>query len=117
MKLVSLPPGRNTVSCKWVFKYKYDDAGNIIRFKAQLVIGEFNQVYGADYLDIYAPAKLSTLRILLAIAEIEDLETHQMDVVTSFLLSALEDEIYMEQAEDLRAARRLCASFSKAFMV
>ena len=71
-----------------------------MRFKARLVVRGFSQVYGVDYLDTFAPvAKLETLRILLAIAAIEDLEIHQMDVVTTFLLRLLNEEIYMEQPE------------------
>ena len=53
-----------------------------------------------DYLETYTlVAKLQSLRILLAIAAVEDLEIHQMDVVTAFLLGLLDKEIYVEQLE------------------
>ena len=100
--LTRLPKGRRAISNKWVFKAKLDELGNIIRFKARLVARGFSQVFGVDYLDTFAPvAKLAALRILLAIATTEDLEVHQMDVVTAFLIPDLEEEIYMELPEGL----------------
>jgi hypothetical protein len=75
----------------------------IVRLKARLVARGFSQVYGIDYLDTYAPVvKLTSIRILLAIAAIYGLEIHQMDVVTAFLAGELEEEIYMEQPEGFR---------------
>ena len=51
-------------------------------------------------MDTYAPvAKLASIRILLALAAICDLEIQQMDVVTAFLAGLLDTEIYMEQPE------------------
>jgi hypothetical protein len=98
--VTNLPKGRNAISCKWVFKQKVNEMGEIVRFKARLVARGFSQVYGVDYLDTFAPvAKLSAIRILLAIATVEDLEIHQMDVVTAFLIPELEEEIYMEIPE------------------
>ena len=95
-----LPPGRKVVSCKWLCKHKLNDAGDVVRFKARLVARGFSQVYGMDYLDTFAPVtKLASIRILLAIAAVEDLEIHQMDVVMAFLLGDLDEEIYMEQPE------------------
>jgi Reverse transcriptase (RNA-dependent DNA polymerase) len=38
---------------------------------------------------------MESLHILLAIAAIEDLEVHQMDVVTVYLAGVLPEEIYM----------------------
>jgi len=35
-ELVELPPGKNLVTCKWVFKAKNDANGDIVRFKARL---------------------------------------------------------------------------------
>jgi hypothetical protein len=87
--------GRRAISNKWVFKEKLDELGNIIRFKARLVARGFSQVFGVDYLDTFAPiAKLAALRILLVIATMKNLEVHQMDVVTAFLIPDLEEEIY-----------------------
>ena len=100
--LTELPKGRQAISNKWTFKAKIDELGNIIRFKARLVARGFSQVFGVDYLDTFAPvAKLAAIRILLAIATVEDLEVHQMDVVTAFLIPDLKEEIYMQLPEGL----------------
>ena len=83
-----------------MFKHKTNENGDVVQFKARLVARGFSQVYGIDYMDTFAPvAKLAALRILLAIAAVEDLEIHQMDVVTTFLIPDLKEEIYMEQPE------------------
>ena len=51
-------------------------------------------------METYAPvAKLQSLRILMALAVVEDLEIDQMDVVTAFLIPDLLEVIYMEQPE------------------
>ena len=43
--------------------------------------------------------RLSTIRVLLALASIYNLEIHQMDVKTTFLNGDLEEKIYMNQPE------------------
>jgi len=99
-ELVELPPGRNVVTCKWVFKAKHDSNGNIVRFKARLVARGFSQAFGIDYFDTYAPvAKLTTYRTIFALAALEQWEIHGMDVITAFLLGKLDEEIYMAQPE------------------
>jgi hypothetical protein len=98
--LVPHPENRRVVTCKWALKHKRDAMNRIVRLKARLVARGFSQIYGIDYLDIYAPVvKLASIRILLAIAAIYDLHIYQMDVVTAFLAGELEEEIYMEQPE------------------
>jgi hypothetical protein len=44
---------------------------------------------------------MESLRILLAIAAVEDVEIHQMDVVTAYLAGKLEEEIYMTPPQGL----------------
>ena len=43
--------------------------------------------------------RISSIRMLIAIATIHNLEIHQMDVKTTFLNGDLDEEIYMEQPE------------------
>ncbi|CAM8882652.1 unnamed protein product [Rhodiola kirilowii] len=98
--LVDLPPGHKPLGNKWIFRKKMKVDGTIDKFKARLVIQGFRQKYGMDYFDTYAPvARISTIRLLIALASIHKLLVHQMDVKTSFLNGDLEEEIYMKQPE------------------
>ena len=91
------PKGVNIVSNKWVFKVKRLPNGQVDRYKARLVARGFSQQYGIDYEETFAPVvRMESLRVLLAIAAVEDLEVHQMDVITAYLAGDLEEEVYME---------------------
>ena len=46
--------------------------------------------------------KHSSIRALLAMVAMEDLELHQLDVKTAFLHGELEEEIYMKQPRVLK---------------
>ena len=82
---------------KWAFKHKKSEIAWIIRLKIRLMTREFNQIYNIDYLDIYASiVKLTSIRILLVIAAIYDLEIHQMNMMTIFLAGDLKEEIFMK---------------------
>ncbi|GJS57918.1 zinc finger, CCHC-type containing protein [Tanacetum coccineum] len=96
--LVDLPPGCKPLGCKWIFKRKLKVDGIIKKFKARLVIQGFKQNSGIDYFDTYAPvARISTIRLLIAMASIHNLIIHQMDVNTTFLNGELEEEVYINQ--------------------
>ncbi|GJZ22851.1 zinc finger, CCHC-type containing protein [Tanacetum coccineum] len=98
--LSDLPPGCKPLGCKWIFKRKMKVDGTIDKFKARLVIQGFRQKEGIDYFDTYAPvARITTIRLLLALAAIHNLVIHQMDVKTAFLNGDLEEEVYMKQPE------------------
>jgi Reverse transcriptase (RNA-dependent DNA polymerase). len=80
--------------------WKRPQDGRIVRFKARLVARGFTQAYGIDYLETYAPvAKLTTYRVIFALASLEQWEIHGMDVITAFLLGKLDEEIFMIQPE------------------
>ncbi|GJV00811.1 zinc finger, CCHC-type containing protein [Tanacetum coccineum] len=98
--LSDLPPGCKPLGCKWIFKRKMKVDGTIDKFKARLVIQGFRQKEGIDYFDTYAPvARITTIRLLLALAAIHNLVIHQMDVKTAFLNGDLDEEVYMKQPE------------------
>jgi len=100
-KLVSLPKNQRVVGSKWVFKTKEGIPGiEAPRYKARLVANGFTQVEGIDYNEIFSPVvKHCSIRVLMAIINMYDLELEQMDVNTSFLHGELEETIYMQQSE------------------
>jgi hypothetical protein len=101
-ELVDTPKGVNIISSKWVFKLKRLPNGQIDRYKARLVARGFSQKHGIDYDETFAPVvRMESLRILLAIAAAENLEIHQMDVVTAYLAGELEEEVYMALPQGL----------------
>ena len=55
---------------------------------------------GVDYFDTYSlVTRITSIRMLIAIAVLHNLDIHQMDVKTAFLNGELNEEIYMEQPE------------------
>nr|CAN62301.1 hypothetical protein VITISV_034115 [Vitis vinifera] len=64
------------------------------------------------YFDTFAPAtRITSIRVLIALASIHNLVIHQMDVKTAFLNGDLEEEIYMEQPSGcvvLRKKKKVC---------
>ncbi|KAL8093519.1 hypothetical protein AgCh_035404 [Apium graveolens] len=104
-ELVDLPPGCSTIGCKWIFKRKLNHDGSINKYKARLVAKGFRQREGIDYFDTYSPvARMTTIRMLIALASVHGLIIHQMDVKTTFLHGDLEEEIYTDQPEGFVAS-------------
>jgi hypothetical protein len=98
--LVDLPPGSNTIGCKWVFRRNYRTNRTIQTFKAMLVAKGFKQREGIDYFDTYAlVARITSIRVLIVLASIYKLVVHQIDVKTAFLNGDLDEEVYMDQPE------------------
>ena len=90
-----LPPGKKKIDTKWVYAVKYKD-GQIYKYKARLVAKGYEQIYGVDYEETYAPvARLTSLRIVLAISAKLNFDIQQMDVETAFLNATLEEEVYI----------------------
>ena len=99
-ELLDLPAGCKPLGCKWVFKKKLKTDGSVDKYKARLVVKGYKQQKGLDYFDTYSPVtRITSIRIMLAIAAMRNLEVHQMDVKTAFLNGDIDEEIYMEQPE------------------
>ncbi|KAJ9565416.1 hypothetical protein OSB04_001382 [Centaurea solstitialis] len=93
-ELVPRPRDIKPISCKWVYKIKRRPDGSIERYKARLVARGFSQQYGLDYDETFSPvAKITTIRVLLALA------------------AKLDREIYMDQPkgfEDATNSNHVC---------
>ena len=99
-ELTTPPPDRAIVGLRWVFKVKYDESGEIERFKCRVVAQGFSQTQGVNYEETFAPvAQFNTIRALLAMAVKRGMIVQQMDVVTAFLNGSLKEEIDMKQPE------------------
>jgi hypothetical protein len=95
-----LPPGKKAIRCKWVYKIKTNAASVITRYKSRLVIKGFEQQYGIDYTETFAPvAKIATARLLIALAAYYGWDIKQMDVKTAFLNPELYEDVYMQLPE------------------
>ena len=74
--------------------------GSIDKFKAKLVAKGFKQKADLDFFDTFSSVtRITSIRLLIAIATVFYLKIHQMDVKIVFLNRDLEGEIYMDQLE------------------
>ncbi|KAK3014683.1 hypothetical protein RJ639_009812 [Escallonia herrerae] len=99
-ELVDLPLGNKPLGCKWIFKRKIKTDGTIEKYRARLVVKGYRQKEGLDYFVTYSQViRITSIGILIAIAAINSVEIHQVDVKTTFLNGGLNEEIYIEQPE------------------
>ncbi|CAI7908923.1 unnamed protein product [Closterium sp. NIES-54] len=85
---------------RWVLTTKYRLEDTIEREKLRLVVKGFTQVCGADYDENYSPvSNYVTLRIVLSIIAVFDLNLMQLDMKNAFLQSKLDRVLYMYQPD------------------
>jgi hypothetical protein len=89
---VTMPTVTFLLPTKWVYKYKFNEAGKLTRLKAPLVVCGNRQ--NTDFWrETYAAvARSITLKVSLALVTALDLECNQADVVTAFLNGSLDDD-------------------------
>ena len=81
-----------------MYKTKRDTEGAIARYKARLVAQGFRQVEGLDFHETFAPvARMTSQRILIALAAAEGLELYQVDVKNAYLKGEIDTPIFMKQ--------------------
>ena len=120
-----LPPGKTAIGCRWVFKRKTESipveerksstSANVepkkaspqrnwikTRYKARIVAKGYEQKYGVDFWDTFSPTpRITTFRMLIALAAFFKWDIHQLDISTAFLNAKLDTEVYMEIPEGM----------------
>jgi len=67
--IVSLPPGKKPIGCKWIYKVKHKVDGSVERLKARLVVKGFTRKARIDYSETFSQVvKLTTIRMLMTMA-------------------------------------------------
>ena len=84
----------------WVFTYKFDEDGYLLKYKARLVLrGDLQEQYGDTYA---ATLAIRNFRALIAIANYFNLELKQYDVPTAFLNAKLNRKLYAKTPEGVQ---------------
>ena len=86
-RLVDLPDVCRPIGCKWVFKTKSNAKGHVERYKARLVAKGYSQREGINFKGTFSLVSTKdSLHIIMTIVAHFDVELHQMDVRTYFLM-------------------------------
>ena len=87
------------IGTKFVFTYKLDADGYVVRYKCRGVVLGHHQREGIDYTETYSPVvKIQSIRLLIALSLMFNLQIDQMDVSTAFLYAKIDDDnIYIKQ--------------------
>ena len=91
-----------SLGCKWVLRKKLKPDGTIDKFKARLVAKGFKQKADVDFFDTFSlVTRITSNRLLIAVAAIYDLKIHQMEVKIAFLNGDLDGKFIWTNPKDL----------------
>lgn len=83
--LVPRPQSANIVSCKWIFKRKFNVDGSLERYKAMWLLRGFSQRPSIDFDETFSPVvKPATVRTVLSLALSRNWPIHQLDIKNAF---------------------------------
>lgn len=92
--LVDLPPDKNFIGCKWVFRVKYNPDGSVSKHKARIVAKGFHQQEGFDYFESFRPVvKPTIVRVILTLVLSQKRPLKQVDINNGFLNGELSEEM------------------------
>lgn len=92
-----IPNGVKTILAVWSFKRKRSPDGQVLKHKARLCAHGGMQTWGVNYWETYAPVvNWMSVRMLMILSIINDLETRSIDFVLAFPQAPLEVDIFME---------------------
>ena len=114
--LVTLPPRKSVVSCKWIYKTKTWSDGSIKCCKTCPLAKGFTQEYEIDYKETFAPVtRILFVLALLVAATASKWELFQMDVKNAFLKGNLSEKVYMQPSLSLSIELNNVCHLQRAF--
>jgi hypothetical protein len=106
-EIVPRPKGKSMVNSKWVYKIKHAADGSVDKYKARFIARGFSQKEEEDYDEMFAPvARYTSIRSIISLLASMGWNLHQMDVKTTFLNGAIEEEVYIEQPQGFEVHSR-----------
>ena len=92
---VDRPAGKQVIPVRWVFTYKFDSDGYLLKYKARLV------VRGDLQIRTFEDTRAATLaarvfRLLMAIMAVFDLDAEHLDALNAFINSLIDEEAYVQ---------------------
>ncbi|GKC18124.1 retrovirus-related pol polyprotein from transposon TNT 1-94, partial [Tanacetum coccineum] len=88
------------IALKWIYKFKLDEYGDVLKNKGRLVAKGYRQEEGIDFEESFASvARIEAIIIFIANAAYKNMIIYQMDVKTAFLNGELKEEVYVSQPE------------------
>jgi hypothetical protein len=112
MRLVDILPGMHIIKSKYVFKIK-KKYGKITRYKARLVALGYDQVVDAA-LTFSPVVKPNTVRLLLALAQVNKMQIHQIDISNAFCCADVEGEVHIHAPDGMEIPEGKCFKLDKA---
>src|SRR4029077_10746745 len=99
--------GRRVLDCMWVYVYKFDKHGRLLKCKARLVVRGDQQDKNLDGGTYASTLAGRSFRTLIAIAARFDLELIQYDAVNAFVNASLDEDVFMKLPPGYRKAGKV----------
>ena len=100
LQWVKREPWMKILRAVWVFRVKPNADGTVDKLKARWCADGSSQRPGFDCFETYSPvARMTTVRVVLALAAARDWPLRQLDVKTAYLNGDLDEELYIYQPE------------------
>jgi hypothetical protein len=106
-EIVPRPKEKSVVTSKWVYKIKHAADGRMDKYKARFMARGLSQKEGEDYDETFASvARYTSIRTIISLVASMGWNLHQMDIKTTFLNGAIEEEVYIEQPQGFEVHSR-----------
>ena len=100
-----IPKDARAICSRMVLQDQLGEDRKVAGYKARLVGHGFRQREGIDYNETYGPTiSVASIWTLLSIVAMENREIVQLDIITAFLESKVEEELYLRWLKEFGLA-------------